>query len=211
MVGKAFPARLALRDPAPHLLARRRHAMGQLMLPAIELAHAQQVGAQADVARMARVGDVAIGLHRADQLGHAGDHCPPPPWRRRGFQAAMPLTISENGSASMSPMLLARQAHQATHVGRQRLRIEHLTSCRASPPHWIFITMAWGRMRWVSVMPSANADFRRSSSASLAHSSCAADWEQAKVSRSAIWWLSSPARTPHGAPARRARTRKAGG
>ena len=98
-----LPARLALGNPAPDFIARRRFAIRQLMFPAIELAHAEQVGAQADVARMTRVGDVAVGLHRLHQRGHAGDHRGAPDRRRRIFHAATLCISSENGSSANSP------------------------------------------------------------------------------------------------------------
>ena len=102
LVGDLLPARLALGNPAPHLAARRRHAVGQIMFPAIVLAHAEQVGAQTDIAGVTRVGDIAVGLHGVHQRGHAGDHRWPPERRRRPCQAATPCTISEKGRSARS-------------------------------------------------------------------------------------------------------------
>lgn len=59
--------------------------------------------AQADIARMTRIGNVAVGLYRINQRCHAGDHRGPPAPRRRPLHAATPCTISEKGSSPSSP------------------------------------------------------------------------------------------------------------
>ena len=62
LLGQRLPECLALVDPAPDFVAWWRCAQRQLLLPAVELAHFQQVGTQAHLARIAGVGDVAITL-----------------------------------------------------------------------------------------------------------------------------------------------------
>ena len=47
------------------------------MFPAVELAHCQQIGAKREIAGMARVGDVAVGLHCLHQAIQAADHASP--------------------------------------------------------------------------------------------------------------------------------------
>ncbi len=62
-----LPQGFAFGEPGADLMARERGAERQPALPAEELAHLQQVGAQRQLGRVTRVGDVAIGLHRGDQ------------------------------------------------------------------------------------------------------------------------------------------------
>ncbi|MFO1330840.1 MAG: hypothetical protein U1E95_00030 [Rubrivivax sp.] len=62
-----LPQGFAFGEPGADLMARERGAERQPALPAEELAHLQQVGAQRQLGRVTRVGDVAIGLHRRDQ------------------------------------------------------------------------------------------------------------------------------------------------
>jgi len=65
------PQRFTLGDPGAQRVARKWRAEGQAALPAVELAHLQQVGAQRHVGRVAGIGDVAVGLHRQGQAAAA--------------------------------------------------------------------------------------------------------------------------------------------
>ena len=67
---EAFEALLTSRQPIANIVPAERGAERQTLLPAIQLAHLQEIGAHAVIGAVARIGDIAIVLHHLDQRLH---------------------------------------------------------------------------------------------------------------------------------------------
>ncbi|TXT20473.1 MAG: hypothetical protein FD132_1203 [bacterium] len=65
-----FPQPFALVHPVAHFAFRHVPGEGNVMLPAIQLAHLQEEGAQGQIASVLGIGDVAVFLDGADNGAH---------------------------------------------------------------------------------------------------------------------------------------------
>ena len=131
-----FPERLALGDPARDVRARRRRAGRQVVLPAVVLAHGEQVVAEREVLGVPGIRQVAVGLHRGEDRRERGRrHGEPlsPAARGRPSQRAIAATTVPNGMPSSPPKASRARADQGMDVPGRGLGLAERRGQAAKP------------------------------------------------------------------------------